>query len=627
MIRQWSLLAIICFMNCYLVNCSWMSLYIPKLDATCVLTAKAIRHEEVLHIKQAYCSMESCVAACVHTMIRQWSLLAIICFMNCYLVNCSWMSLYIPKLDATCVLTAKAIRHEEVLHIKQAYCSMESCVAACVRLLPSCKLIKYSPFAKMCNLYYENATDHISPPFDLIGQSLHLLLHSCHRNISNIPVGILVQSVYPRNNSATIHTPSTHKNCHFYGLPFVENFYAQRIQLIATSSLKRCIAFCEAPTYTSCNSVLFSAQEGTCLLLSRARNLALFGGIAPTLESSALFFIICTCYNDFDFPHAYSIPRFGEIAPTVYSIFNLTVSLYPVHFYATKAGIRIGLWETVDENHCLMMCLDKFLADYCDGYYFSHGEKTCLTFTIRKKYALPNSPLNRRIIQFFDDGIPINIVKDLRMLPLKHSNHFTTEEKISLFQYKEICTVQHSVSNVIPWINLVQLYANVSFLNECISICRYMRNFRLCEGIAYSKERKACLTTVLGNYEDEVHLNEGYHFFTLNNCSKDRENERADNDQLELHVLPILDEICQVEFYKPLFLSGWSVIIEVANTSTLLECLTNCAAVMQTNKCSAIYFIDESCFLLERMTHLESYFIRERASVFVELLFCEPNIR
>ncbi|KRY25760.1 hypothetical protein T01_8748, partial [Trichinella spiralis] len=267
---------------------------------------------------------------------------------------------------------------------------MESCVAACVRLLPSCKLIKYSPFAKMCNLYYENATDHISPPFDLIGQSLHLLLHSCHRNISNIPVGMIVQSVYQRRNSATIHTPSTHKNCHFYELPFVENFYAQRIHLIPTPSLKRCIAFCEAPTYSSCNSVLFSAQEGTCLLLSTARNLTLFGGIIPTLQSSALFFVIYTCYNDFDFPHAYSIPRFEEIAPTVYSIFNRTVSLYPVHFYATKAGIRIGLWETVDEKHCLMICLDKFLANYCDGYYFSHGEKTCLTFTIRKKYALPN---------------------------------------------------------------------------------------------------------------------------------------------------------------------------------------------------------------------------------------------
>ncbi|KRY12053.1 hypothetical protein T12_722 [Trichinella patagoniensis] len=53
------------------------------------------------------------------------------------LVNCSWMSLYIPKLDATCVLAAKSIRHEDVLHIKQAYCSMESCVAACFRLLPS----------------------------------------------------------------------------------------------------------------------------------------------------------------------------------------------------------------------------------------------------------------------------------------------------------------------------------------------------------------------------------------------------------------------------------------------------------------------------------------------------------
>ncbi|KRX19923.1 hypothetical protein T07_6951 [Trichinella nelsoni] len=436
------------------------------------------------------------------------------------LVNCSWMSLYIPKLDATCVLTAKAIRHEDVLHIKQTYCSMESCVAACFRLLPSCKLIKYSPLAKVCNLYHENAAGNILQPINQIGQSMHLLLHSCHKDISNIPVGIIVQSVHQRNNSATIHTPSTHKNCFFFGLPFVENFYAQRIQLIATSSLKRCIAFCEAPTRTSCNSVLFSAQEGTCLLLFRTSNVPLLGGIIPTLHSSALFFTIITCYNDFDFPHAYSIPRFGEIAPTVYSIFNLTVSLYRVHFYATKVGIRLGLWKSVDETHCLMICLDKSLADYCDGYFFSYGEKTCLTFRLRKKYALPNSPVNRRIIQFSDDGIPINIVKDLRMLPLKHSNHFTTEEKISLFQYKEICTVQHSVSNVIPWINLAQLYANVSFLNECISICRFMRNFGLCEGIAYSKESKACLTTVLGNYDDEVYLNEGYHFFTLNNCSK-----------------------------------------------------------------------------------------------------------
>ncbi|XP_003369558.1 putative PAN domain protein [Trichinella spiralis] len=498
-------------------------------------------------------------------MLRQWSTLAIICFINCYLVNCSWMSLYIPKLDATCVLTAKAIRHEDVLHIKQTYCSMESCVAACVRLLPSCKLIKYSPFAKVCNLYYENAAGNILQPIDQIGQSMHLLLHSCHKDISNIPVGIIVQSVYQRNNSAKIHTPSTHKNCHIYGLPFVENFYAQRIQRIATSSLKRCIAFCEAPAHTSCNSVLFSAQEGTCLLLSRTRNLPLLGGIIPTLQTSAQFFIILRCYNDFDFPHAYSIPRFGKIAPIVYSIFNLTVSLYPVHFYATKAGIRIGLWETVDEAHCIIICLDKLLAYYCDGYYFSHGEKTCLTFSIRKRYALPNSPLNRRIIQFTDDGILINIPKDQRMLPLKHSNHFTTEEKISLFQYKEICTVQHSLSNVIPWINPVQQYANISFLNECISICRFKRNFGLCEGIAYSKESKACLTAVLGNYDDEVYLNEGYHFLTLSNCSKDRENERVDNDLPELHLLPILDEVCQLEFYKPLFLSGWSVIIEVCN--------------------------------------------------------------
>ncbi|KRZ48101.1 hypothetical protein T02_1193 [Trichinella nativa] len=543
------------------------------------------------------------------------------------LVNCSWMSLYVPKLDATCVLTAKAINHANVLHIKQVHGTMESCVAACFGLLPFCNLIKYSPFAKVCNLYYENATRHILQPNDRIGQSMHLLLHSCHKDISNIPAGIIVQSVYLRNNSATIHTPSTHKNCEIFGLPFVENFYSQRIQLIATSSLERCIAFCTAPTYTSCNSVLFSAQERTCLLLSRARNLPLLGGIIPTLQTSALFFIILRCYNDFDFPYAYSIPRFGEITPTVYTVFNLSISVYHADFYATEAGIRLRLWHTAEEYQCLMICLDKFLADFCDAYYFSYGEKTCLTFRMRKIYALPNSTINRHIIKFSDHGMLIKIVRDQRLPSIKHSNHITTEAKVSLFQFKEICTVQHSVSTVIPWINLFQLYANVSFLNECISICRFIRNFGLCEGIAYSKETEACFTAVLGNYDDEVYLNEGYHFLSLNNCSKDRENERADNDPPELHVFPILDEVCQLEFYKPLFLTGWSVIIEIPNTTTLQECLTNCAAVMHANKCSAIYFIDESCFLLERRTHLQNYFIRERASVFAELLFCEPNIR
>ncbi|XP_003369587.1 putative PAN domain protein [Trichinella spiralis] len=223
---------------------------------------------------------------------------------------------------------------------------------------------------------------------------------------------------------------------------------------------------------------------------------------------------------------------------------------------------------------------------------------------------------------FVLDGMLIKVVKDTRMLPLKHSNHITTEAK-----FKEICTVQHSLSTVIPWINLVQLYANIPFLNDCISICRFIRNFGLCEGIAYSKESKACLIAVLGNNDDEVYLNEGYHFLTLNNCSKDRENERAYNDPPELHALPILDEVCQLEFYKPLFLTGWSVLIELLNTTTLQECLTNCAEVMRVKKCSAIYFIDETCILFERMPHLQYHFIRQRASVFAELLFCEPNIR
>ncbi|KRZ65897.1 hypothetical protein T10_2917 [Trichinella papuae] len=433
------------------------------------------------------------------------------------LVSCSWMSIYIPKMDVTCVLSAKPVDPAKDSYIGRVHCTIESCVASCLSHSTFCNLIKYSYFTKVCSLYYANVTHHFLDlvPNDEVGQSRHLLLHSCHKDIATLPAGILVQSAYQQNNSANIHIPSTHKNCYTFWLPFVENYHAQRMQLIATSSLKRCIAFCEAPSYTSCNSVLFSAQEGTCLLLSRPIETQLFGGIAPTAQSSALFILILKCYDDFDIPYGYYLPSFGQLTPTVYNIFNVTVSLYHAHFYATKAAIRLRLWDIADEFQCLTICLDKFLADYCDGYYFSHAEKTCLTFRIKEDYALQNSRHDRHIIKFSDNEMQIRILNDRRLPSLKQSNHATVETKVSLPQFKETCTVQHSVFTVIPRIKFIQQYTSISFLNDCISICRFIRSTSLCQGIAYSKESKACLIAVNGNNDDEVLLNGGYHFLTL----------------------------------------------------------------------------------------------------------------
>ncbi|KRZ45209.1 hypothetical protein T4C_5398 [Trichinella pseudospiralis] len=455
------------------------------------------------------CEFSKVVCSSYDTMLKQCSVLAIICFINCHLISCSWMSIYIPKMDVTCVLTAKIVDYDKDSYIRRVYCSMESCVAACLSHSTSCNLIKYSPFTKVCDLYFANATRHIVYPSDKIGQSMHFQLQSCHKNISTLPAGMVVQSKLQNNNSAIIHIPSTHKNCGSLWLPFVENYHAERIQLIAASSLKRCIAFCEAPTYTSCNSVLFSAQEGTCLLLFRSIRTQLFNGIAPTIQSSALFVAILACNDDFDPPFGNAIPNFRLIVPTAYSISNIKVSLYRAHFYATTAAIRLRLWDTANEFECLMICLDKFLADYCDGFYFSYEEKTCLTFRIREEYALPNSQHDRHIIRF----------------------------------------------------------------------------------------------------------------------AVDREVERAHNDPPELHAFPLLDEICLVEFYKPLFVSGWSVIAEIRNTTSVQWCLLNCAAAMYANKCSAIYFIDGNCVLLERTHYPRIYFTRQSASVFAELLFCEASIR
>ncbi|KRZ42404.1 hypothetical protein T4C_10115 [Trichinella pseudospiralis] len=563
-----------------------------------------------------------------NVVLKQRTFFIVIFITNFILANCNWISVYVPKIDATCVLIVKKINHFEARYVEQLFCSFESCIATCFQHQCLCNSIKYTFFAKQCDLYNINGTYDSIPEDAETGQARHFLLHSCHKEISNVPVGNIIQSTSLNVDiiTANVHLPSTHRVCRVQKRPFAESYKIQRLQLLTTSSLKRCLAACDAPSNSLCNSVLFSIQEKTCILLSRRHAFVSLGGSSATEDSEAQLFIILHCRNDFkelQFNATQSVRRQSAIAYTASNL-HLQILIHHELFYASKAAIRLQLWDSSDDTECLKICLTSNRTDYCDAYYFSSREQTCLTMRLKKQYALPEQHGHQIITKFYDDETLNITLKDANEPYLKYAEH-TIQMEISLHEFKEICVVQHWISTLIPYIRFNKHYANISFFNECINICRHLKNSDECKGIAYSKKMKTCMIAVEGNENDEILLSNDQHYLTLSSCIKDRETERTNNGQPEFCFLPQLNEMCLLEFYQPLCLSGWEVIARIKNTLSFQDCLLKCASVMYVKKCSAVNYIDQQCILLRRTEHAK--FIRSPHSIFAEILFCARLIK
>ncbi|XP_003375939.1 putative PAN domain protein [Trichinella spiralis] len=556
-----------------------------------------------------------------NAVLKQHIFFTVIFITNFSLANCNWMSVYVPKIDATCALLAKKINYIESYYIERQFCSFESCVAICFQHQYPCNSIKYTRFAKQCELYIRNATYHSLPEDDETGQSRHFLLHSCHKAVS---VGKLIHtpSMDADTTTANIHLPSIHRMCVVQKRPFVESYGIQRLQQITTSSLRLCLAACEAPTYSSCNSVLFSAQEETCILLARPQAFRFLGGTSATVETAAQYFINLFCRNDYKVGAFHTMQSFGRQPVIAYADSNSHMQILINHelFYGTKAAIRLQLWGSADEKECMKICIASIATDYCDAYYFSSRENTCLTMRMRKPYTFPVRHGQLIITKFYDDETLDVTVRDESEEYITYPDHFT-ELEVSLHEFKEICVTQHWISTLIPNVAFSKQYGNIVFFHECIHICRHLKNSGECKGIAYSKKMKTCMIAVDGNKNGEILLSNDQQYVTLSSCKKDRETERANNTRHVFFFIPELDEMCLLELYEPLRLSGWKTITTIENTVSLQECLSKCASVMNVQKCSAVNFIDEQCMLLGRAKRTS--FVRSRYSIFAELLYCE----
>ncbi|KAL1237773.1 Olfactory receptor [Trichinella pseudospiralis] len=445
-----------------------------------------------------------------NVVLKQRTFFIVIFITNFILANCNWISVYVPKIDATCVLVVKKINHFEARYVEQLFCSFESCIATCFQHQCLCNSIKYTFFAKQCDLYNINGTYDSIPEDAETGQARHFLLHSCHKEISNVPVANIIQSTSLNVDiiTANVHLPSTHR-------------------------------------------------EKTCILLSRRHAFVSLGGSSATEDSEAQLFIILHCRNDFkelQFNATQSVRRQSAIAYTASNL-HLQILIHHELFYASKAAIRLQLWDSSDDTECLKICLTSNRTDYCDAYYFSSREQTCLTMRLKKQYALPEQHGHQIITKFYDDETLNITLKDANEPYLKHPE-YAIELEVSLHEFKEICIAQHWIATSMPNIRFSKHYANISFFNECINICRHLKNSDECKGIAYSKKMKTCMVAVKGNENDEILLSNDQHYLTLSSCIKDRETERTNNGQPEFCFLPQLNEMCLLEFYQLLCLSG-----------------------------------------------------------------------
>ncbi|KRY01769.1 hypothetical protein T4E_1787 [Trichinella pseudospiralis] len=98
-----------------------------------------------------------------------------------------------------------------------------------------------------------------------------------------------------------------------------------------------------------------------------------------------------------------SVRRQSVIAYTASNL-PLQILIHYEPFYASKAAIRLQLWDSSDDTECLKICLTSNRRDYCDAYYFSSIEQTCLTMRLKKQYALPKQHGHQIITKFYDGG-------------------------------------------------------------------------------------------------------------------------------------------------------------------------------------------------------------------------------
>ncbi|KRX19570.1 hypothetical protein T07_13905 [Trichinella nelsoni] len=615
-------------------NCS--GVLFSKHEEICYQLVEGTSHDQIVTLNgQAIVLLQHCVKDAVS---KQHIFFTVIFITNLGLANCNWMSVYVPKLDATCALVAKKLNDFEAYYIEQEFCSFESCIAICFQHRYPCNSIKYTPFAKKCELYIRNATYDSLPEDVETGQSRHLLLHSCHKDISAVPVGKIIHTTLVNTDGiiADLHLPSIHRVCRVQKRPFVESYRTQHLLLITASSLKRCLAACDAPSHTSCNSVLFSIQEKTCILLKRRPGSFHLQGSSPTFETDAQYFIILLTYDDFTRPEFYAIPSSRRQPVIAYAAANLDMQIAIHHeiFYASKAAIRLQLWDSADEKECLKICIASITTDYCDAYYFSSRENTCLTMRSKKQSASAVRHGHRSITKFYDDETLNITLRDPNEASLKYPDHFT-EMEVSLHEFKEICVTQHWISTLIPNTVFSKHYENISFFNECINICRHLKNTEECKGIAYSKQMKTCMIAVDGNENGEILLSNDQQYVTLSSCIKAQGFMYSFEEEVEENVnrisavkLKATAEICIVErhpFSESFLLKRTGMLF----LQSLELCLAHCRVLSVRGKCHAVLFSGEErvCLLLRQNQPLKSRDVmRKSTSQFFTLNYCDYNM-
>ncbi|KAL1227875.1 UDP-N-acetylmuramate--L-alanine ligase [Trichinella spiralis] len=459
------------------------------------------------------------------------------------------MKIYVPMIDKICLLQQIGIR-EEILNSMELFMSAAS--------FKYCIAYSYSDFSRYnyCIFAYNEKARSCSPLYDLpeeniIDNNSEQLYDLQFYKVSNcLPAEGFMYSFEEELNKMykinAVKLKATAEICIVERHPFSENFLLKRTGMFFLESLELCLAQCRVLSVRGkCHAVLFSGEDGVCLLLRQNQPLQ---SRDVMRKSASQFFTMNYCY--------YNMTESSQ---------RRDYNVHEIPLLRKHMKQLCLLWKSKTLQHCIKFCARQYRANLCNAVYFEAEEKTCLHLLLNASQALHEYTKSKKeTIHFIEKCVEVTerqeyqqesainrIQSDVTSTsspsrPRSSRTHNAREQQPDFFYYVASENVQERFAKLYEFFEICEMPTHMqkAYFMFGSSVLRTTSSMQ--KNIQRAK-RQLIL----------VHTHELV--FALKGCFKDRPDERKFNAGPLVYYFKETQEICAVEIYKQKNLTSWKV--------------------------------------------------------------------
>ncbi|KRY27072.1 hypothetical protein T01_811, partial [Trichinella spiralis] len=569
----------------------------------------------------------------------------------------SEMKIYVPMIDKICLLQEIGIR-EEILNSMELFMSAAS--------FKYCIAYSYSDFSRYnyCIFAYNEKTRSCSPLYDLpeeniIDNNSEQLYDLQFYKVSNcLPAEGFMYSFEEEveQNVSKINAvklKATAEICIVERHPFSENFLLKRTGMFFLESLELCLAQCRVLSVRGkCHAVLFSGEDGVCLLLRQNQPLQ---SRDVMRKSASQFFTMNYCYyNMTESSQRRDYNGRGKKINSRIGSMRDQCTVHEIPLLRKHMKQLCLLWKSKTLQHCIKFCARQYRANLCNAVYFEAEEKTCLHLLLNASQALHEYTKSKKeTIHFIEKCVEVTerqeyqqesainrIQSDVTSTsspsrPRSSRTHNAREQQPDFFYYVASENVQERFAKLYEFFEICEVHLlNISIIrnafayriprkiysmNRCLHICRRHTS---CMAVLFSELHHQCKKIFKGRSGNLILVHTHELVFALKGCFKDRPDERKFNAGPLFYYFKETQEICAVEIYKQKNLTSWKVMTIKKDVGNFQVCLLKCII---TNQCSAInYFLTKECYLIKPAKENFNFVVKDN-SIFAEVLYCESG--